>query len=74
MPMNDEIGWLIEAQHGGPSPMWWDGSGYTPDSLLAVRFARKLDAERVILKAIAPGWVAGALPIATEHIWCATCT
>ena len=49
--MADELGWLIEAIDG-PTPHWWDGGEipdcWTPDSLNAVRFPRKEDAEKVI--------------------------
>ena len=70
-----EIAWLIEipmTTFGGP-PVWWTGdystmtSLWSEDSLKAVRFARKQDAEAVI---------AGAVPsifkkdsMATEHVW-----
>lgn len=39
-----EVGWLIEA----PNLMWWTGDGWTFDSLQAVRFARRQDAEKMI--------------------------
>lgn len=46
--MAQEFGWVIER---GDSPIhtpkYWHGSGWSDDNLLAIRFARNLDAERV---------------------------
>lgn len=63
-----ETGWLIELR-GGP-PQWWylgedgeDGQGWTSDSLKALRFARKQDAEAYIGNV---GWTEA---FATEHEW-----
>jgi hypothetical protein len=62
---NTEIAWLIE-RSAGFDPMWWDGRGrFVSDANDAVRFARKVDAERVIdylrfdntVKATEHGWV-----------------
>jgi hypothetical protein len=63
-----ETGWLIELR--GQSPQWWylgddgeDGQGWTRDSLKALRFARKQDADAYIENV---GWT-GAF--ASEHEW-----
>lgn len=79
--MSDEIAWLIEfpAQSGSgiegcpgiERTSWWIGNcdgliGATHDSLQAVRFARKRDAEKLIdsnLNLRQRG------AIATEHAW-----
>lgn len=65
----DEIGWLIESQWD--RPMWLSLSksvpGYwTPDSLKATRFARRVDAEDWLAsqEVVAPNKVT-----ITEHIW-----
>lgn len=42
-----EYAWLIESRLT-PSPTWWTGSDWTSDSLLAVRFCRKQDADAVL--------------------------
>ena len=70
-----ETGWLIETTHIDGTP-WWlmpcsfsvpdeEGDVWTKDSLKAVRFARKEDAENVILEV---GWTSPPA-IATEHQW-----
>lgn len=63
-----ETGWLVEHQNGGPC--WWgqtpdgeDAFGWTKDSLKALRFARKEDAEAYIAEV---GWNDVT---ATEHQW-----
>jgi hypothetical protein len=63
-----ETGWLVENDNGGPC--WWgrtpDGEdvfGWTTSSLMALRFARKEDAEAYIEEV---GWND---VIATEHQW-----
>jgi len=69
-----ERAWLIEmpmATFGGP-PCWWTGNyktgaltdQWSQDSLNAVRFSRKEDAEAVIR-----GTLRIKEPIATEHQW-----
>lgn len=73
----EETGWLIEAPPAeSRPPMWWAAGGWTPDSLLAVRFSRRVDAERVIsyLRSSSSSLVALRDPlvdsaIATEHGW-----
>lgn len=67
----DELGWLIESNamtSDGPQyyGMTDDGTlNWTNDSLKAVRFARKVDAEMMI------GLVAGHdTAFASEHMWC----
>ena len=39
------VGWVIET---GKAPFYWTGSGFSALHTDAIRFARKLDAERVI--------------------------
>jgi hypothetical protein len=58
-----ETGWLIEAPGQG-QPLYWDGASWTADPSAAVRYARSLDAERVI----AASHLVGAK--AAEHMWC----
>lgn len=60
-----ETGWLIERVPSTGVPHWWDGCGWTTNSLAAVRFARKCDAQAVIDN------VMGAFykTTATEHQW-----
>ena len=65
-----ETGWLIELQRRSSPPTWWsladtegEGGYFTPDSLKALRFARKEDAQ-VYIDDI--GWTE-AIP--TEHQW-----
>lgn len=68
--MTDELGWLIElkSHHNNP-PTWWGISAngkewaWVTDSMQAVRFAREIDAQRVIA---AFGWMNC---LATEHLW-----
>jgi len=63
-----ETAWLIERTEGGRA-VWWTGSYWTTDSREAIRFARRIDAERAI-----PGWLGGtwrSLARATEHVWSA---
>lgn len=67
-----ETGWLVERKMGVPH--WWgrhtptledeDAFGWTDDSLRAIRFARKEDAEAYIEEV---GWND---VIASEHMWC----
>lgn len=57
--------WLIEDRFA-PGPRWWHGAGYSSDANEAVRFARKVDAQRVILTTL----LNEDFPlIATEHGW-----
>lgn len=61
---SDEVAWLIERVSAGIHE-WWCGDGWSRDSLDAVRFARKLDALRVVVRLhLAPA-------DAVEHMWCA---
>jgi hypothetical protein len=62
----DETGWLIELPRENDSPRWWDGGAWTTDHLEAVRFARRQDAERVMLKQHY-----GLGVIALQHVWSA---
>ncbi len=68
MTKQPETGWLVENDNGGPC--WWgrtpDGEaafGWTKNSLMALRFARKEDAEAYIEEI---GWTD---VVATEHQW-----
>lgn len=58
-----ERAWLIESRFT-PAPSWWTGTGWSRDSLDAVRFSRRRDAEASV----------AALPdfhtcFVTEHQW-----
>ncbi|MGL4445714.1 MAG: hypothetical protein ACRCU1_18970 [Alsobacter sp.] len=64
-----ESGWLIEIPGDHQRPLWWTGGGWTADADSAVRYARKVDAERVILhsghegaEAVEHQWVPAKLP------------
>ena len=72
--MSTEVGWLIEVRN---PTRWWTGySGnraigntdarWSSDPSRAIRFARKLDAERVIH---ANPHMIRAGAVATEHCW-----
>lgn len=68
--MRSETGWLIEQVIGGRA-VWWRaraecGRLWTVDANEAVRFSRKLDAERVIMARVDP-FMSGAF--ATDHMW-----
>lgn len=65
-----ESGWLIENTKIGDGPYWYylddkeeDGWGWTKDSIKALRFARKSDADAFIADI---GW---NIVVATEHQW-----
>lgn len=66
-PSNEKVGWLIESQMNSARPTWWNGVpegagvSFTPDSLLAVRFNRKEDAESVARHM--------NMVKVTEHVW-----
>lgn len=64
----DETGWLIEWPPSPDSqPRWWSPiHGWTIDSLRAIRYGRKEDAEAAIKTGVFVGGV-----IATEHMWVA---
>ena len=64
-----ERGWLIE-RNDKPSPLWWCGHSsrgmeWTPNSLEAIRFARKVDADMVNVTMLA------SCGVTTEHYWVA---
>lgn len=59
-PFDDDLGWLIERQ----DRKWWNGDYFTRDSYDGLRFARRVDAQRVI--DLTPQLV-GCIP--TEHAW-----
>lgn len=68
-----ETSWLLEVQLGGRA-VWWRaradcGRTWTTDANEAIRFARKLDAERCrdALRNV-DAFMADA--IATDHMWC----
>ena len=56
----DETAWLVETADSGPA--WWTGTGWTSDSLKAVRYATRDQAEYAA-KAL------GAGTFASEHRW-----
>jgi hypothetical protein len=66
---------MIE-RFGGRAPMWWGGvvgaandETWTTDPLLGVRFARREDAEMVIVGVL--GYkITSSNVHATEHEWC----
>jgi hypothetical protein len=44
----DEIGWIIERGDSSvAAPRYWHGSAWSPDHMLAIRFARQIDASRI---------------------------
>lgn len=57
--------WLIEDKYA-PRGRWWCGYGYSYEANEAIRFARKDDADKVILTALANETFT---LIATEHMW-----
>lgn len=61
--MKDETGWLIEKNICNRAH-WWTGDGWSIDSLCAIRFSRKADAEQAIQKCIL-----GKDCFATDHMW-----
>ena len=61
----DEIGWVIEeGEPNRPTPLYWAGSGWSYINTDAVRFARRVDAERVAATLNEKTHVA-------EHMWMA---
>jgi len=63
-----KLGWLIEL--GCSPPQWWMGKtadGFTPDSTLAIRFARFEDAEVARCYLVEKGWREGCRSL--EHLW-----
>lgn len=65
-----ETGWLVELQSRSGPPTWWsltdtegEGGYFTTDSLKALRFARREDAQAYIDDV---GWTE---TIPTEHQW-----
>jgi hypothetical protein len=62
-PIEDETGWMIERQIAGRAHWWTGAIGWSYDNQEGIRFARKLDAERVIA---AHGL---ADSVALEHMW-----
>jgi hypothetical protein len=74
--MSDESGWLIELPMTKGVICWWAGNGggdypygivWTEDSMKAVRFSRREDAEKVIVGL--GQWHLDQEPIATSHEW-----
>lgn len=63
-PIGDETGWVIERGDSRPSaPAYWAGDAWSQDHLDAIRFVRKLDAERVSARMTYPN------NRVCEHIW-----
>lgn len=68
-----DVAWLIEADTPIEERRWWEGQLWTDDSLKAIRFARKQDAQgvidavnRMMHRIGADRWLK-AHP--TEHVW-----
>lgn len=64
-PQHDEMAWLIERRSKSANPLYWSGFGcdaWTFNADGAVRFQRRVDAERVV-----EGFRFDA--IVTEHVW-----
>lgn len=63
-------GWLIERQIGGCA-VWWSSAtaspcrNWTTDASVAIRFARKIDAEHAI-RVLSNDW---RHAVVTEHAW-----
>lgn len=47
-----DYAWLIEALGNRAAPIYWDGADWSADHLRAVRFRRKVDAERVMINLV----------------------
>lgn len=62
----DEFAYVIEAG-ATHSPLYWDGGDWSSNNLRAVRFARKIDAERVMVNL--PSEYRRPEMSATEHGW-----
>jgi hypothetical protein len=63
--MSMSLVWMIEDRNA-PRGRWWSGFGYSYEPNEAIRFARKEDADKVILTVLADEPYS---LIATEHIW-----
>jgi hypothetical protein len=65
-PPLDETGWVIEREDSEPSrPMYFSGVRWDFDSLKAIRFARKVDAE-TMCRYLFPGEPHRI----ADHMWC----
>lgn len=65
-----ETGWLIErgqSEHQSPTMWWCGGTEWSDDAAKAVRFARRVDAERVV--AAESSYVGDPIGRVTEHTW-----
>lgn len=60
--MSDEAGWLVERQ-GLTGPLYWSGTVFTGDAGEALRFSRRVDAERAIER------LSLSNAVAAEHMW-----
>lgn len=60
-----ERAWLVELT--GPYPLWWVGIGFSQEPNSALRFARRIDAERAIKMLVGREFAPKC--IATEHQW-----
>lgn len=49
MKDDTEYGWVIEAASPSAPIMYWDGGEWTTNHMRPVRFARKVDADRVMI-------------------------
>ncbi len=61
-----DFAWLIEAK-GEHGPIYWDGGNWSSNHMRAVRFARSVDAERIMINIPAVERFAGMG--AFEHGW-----
>lgn len=67
-----ETAWLIETSIGGKIAYWsgaqlkFGTGGFSPDSLEAIRFIRRTDAEKIV-KTLMPYWQVSV----AEHQWVA---
>jgi acyl-CoA reductase-like NAD-dependent aldehyde dehydrogenase len=43
-----DYAWVVEAAHA-TTPLYWDGGDWSGNHMRAVRFARKVDADRIMV-------------------------
>ena len=68
----NESGWLVEWARPNKTALWWDSEqcpdGWTTDSNKAIRFSRKVDAEKAMRLVFKDSKILNALS-ATDHEW-----